>query len=92
VAGSQRLYEASRPADLRRPVPYMWPAKSNDPEFPQPKPGEPQRWPWTGRLCGDHGSPIWEPMHFYHNTVIWRDRKLAFFDYRWTTVTAVGVR
>ncbi len=23
-----------------------------------------------GRLCGDHGSPIWDPIHFYQNTVI----------------------
>jgi hypothetical protein len=22
------------------------------------------------RLCGDHGSPTWEPLMFYHNTVI----------------------
>lgn len=65
--------------DLRRPVAYFWPAKENDPQFPKPKEGEAQRWPWTGRVCGDHGSPIWEPLHFYHNTVITRDA--AFRDY-----------
>ncbi len=65
--------------DLRRPVPYMWPEKADDPNFPEPKAGEPRRWPWTGRLCGDHGSPVWEPLAFYHNTVIWRDS--AFRDY-----------
>jgi len=65
--------------DLRRPVPYIWPAKTDDPNFPPPKPGEPRRWPWTGRMCGDHGSPIWEPIHFYHNTVVVRDP--AFRDY-----------
>jgi len=32
----------------------------------------------ASRLCGDHGSPTWEPLFFYHNTVItagnaWRD-------------------
>jgi hypothetical protein len=30
------------------------------------------------RLCGDHGAPTWEPLFFYHNTVVtagnaWRD-------------------
>ena len=30
------------------------------------------------RMCGDHGSPVWEPLWFYQNTVInagpvWRD-------------------
>jgi hypothetical protein len=24
----------------------------------------------ASRMCGDHGSPTWEPMFFYHNTVI----------------------
>ncbi|MGN6103557.1 MAG: hypothetical protein ACTHU0_00390 [Kofleriaceae bacterium] len=24
----------------------------------------------ASRMCGDHGSPIWEPLFFYHNTVI----------------------
>jgi hypothetical protein len=32
----------------------------------------------ASRLCGDHGAPTWEPLFFYHNTVItagnaWRD-------------------
>jgi len=32
----------------------------------------------ASRLCGDHGSPTWEPLFFYHNTVVtagnaWRD-------------------
>jgi hypothetical protein len=22
------------------------------------------------RLCGDHGSPVWKPLRFYHNTVL----------------------
>ncbi len=25
------------------------------------------------RLCGDHGSPVWEPLFFYHNTVLTAD-------------------
>ena len=24
----------------------------------------------ASRLCGDHGSPTWEPLLFYHNTVV----------------------
>jgi len=24
----------------------------------------------ASRLCGDHGSPTWEPLFFYHNTII----------------------
>ncbi|HUI48070.1 MAG TPA: DUF1565 domain-containing protein [Acidimicrobiia bacterium] len=24
----------------------------------------------AGRVCGDHGSPTWEPLYFYFNTVI----------------------
>lgn len=24
----------------------------------------------TSRTCGDHGSPIWKPMRFYHNTIL----------------------
>jgi hypothetical protein len=26
--------------------------------------------PGRARLCGDHGSPTWEPMTFYHNTFV----------------------
>jgi hypothetical protein len=25
---------------------------------------------WEGRMCGDHGSPIWDPVFFYQNTVL----------------------
>jgi hypothetical protein len=24
----------------------------------------------ASRMCGDHGSPTWEPLFFYHNTVV----------------------
>lgn len=24
----------------------------------------------VARTCGDHGSPVWKPMRFYHNTVL----------------------
>ena len=44
--------------DLRAPVPYG-----------HPLPGAPELTSY-GRLCGDHGGPIWEPLDFYHNTVL----------------------
>jgi len=55
--------------DLREPVHYY-----------QPKgPDQPQQITTFGRLCSDHGSPIWKPMVFYHNTVIAADS--AFRNY-----------
>jgi hypothetical protein len=41
-------------------------------------PGAPQELTSMGRLGGDHGSPAWEPLRFYQNTVIagdtpWRE-------------------
>jgi len=53
--------------DLRAPT-YSWPPK--DAASPA------QRQP--SKLCGDHGSPTWDPMFFYNNTVItaepaWRE-------------------
>jgi hypothetical protein len=41
-------------------------------------PKAPQEFTFMGRLAGDHGSPAWEPLRFYQNTVIsgdgpWRD-------------------
>ncbi len=47
--------------DLRAPVPYG-----------HPLPDAPELTSY-GRLCGDHGGPIWEPLNFYHNTVVTRD-------------------
>lgn len=46
--------------DLRRPIPYGLPASANDPQEISTK----------GRVWGDHGSPVWEPLYFYHNTVV----------------------
>ncbi len=44
--------------DFRRPVMYQWP-------------GEPgHEITSLGRLSGDHGGLTWEPIWFYHNTVI----------------------
>jgi hypothetical protein len=65
--------------DLRRGVAYTWPKAADDPEFKPRKAGDSPRWPWAGRMCGDHGSPTWEPIRFYHNTVVTRDP--AFRDY-----------
>ncbi len=56
--------------DLRSPVHYTWPTKPDDPVFQSKTAGGPEKFPWRGRLCGDHGSPTWEPIFFYHNTVI----------------------
>lgn len=64
--------------DLRGPVHYHWPRSPDDPAF-KPEAGGPSRFPSAGSLCGDHGGPVWEPMAFYHNTVI--ARKAAFRNY-----------
>lgn len=58
--------------DLRCGVAYQWPASPDEPEFVSKVAGETHRFPWAGRLAGDHGSPTWEPMRIYHNTVIYR--------------------
>ena len=44
--------------NLRKPVLYQHP-KPEDKELIH-----------YGRLCGDHGGPVWEPINFYHNTVL----------------------
>jgi hypothetical protein len=46
--------------DFRRPVHYYQPRAADDP----------QKVDSRGRLLGDHGSPAWEPLDFYHNTVL----------------------
>jgi len=55
--------------DLREPVHYGWPTSEDDALFLSKTTGEPQ-FPPGGWLCGDHGSPTWEPIYFYNNTVI----------------------
>lgn len=47
--------------DLRRPVHYQQPGR-----------GEPEVTS-SGRISGDHGGPLWEPMTIYHNTVLLRE-------------------
>ncbi|MDX1944394.1 MAG: hypothetical protein SFU86_03230 [Pirellulaceae bacterium] len=46
--------------DLRRPVWYGWPSG----------PDAPQELTDRGRFAGDHGSPAWEPIWIYHNTIL----------------------
>jgi hypothetical protein len=46
--------------DERKWVPY----------FPPHSSGEPQDLTFKGRMCGDHGSPAWEPLAFYNNTIL----------------------
>jgi hypothetical protein len=45
--------------DLRQPVLYQQPVAGPITTY--------------GRLCGDHGSPAWEPIHFRQNTVYARE-------------------
>lgn len=44
--------------DFRRPVMYQQPGE-NATELPS-----------FGRIMGDHGGPLWEPMTIYHNTIL----------------------
>lgn len=46
--------------DFRQPVMYRWPSGPDDV----------QELDSLGRIAGDHGSPIWEPMWIYHNTIL----------------------
>lgn len=49
--------------DYRRSVMYYHPSG----------PDAPQELSSKGRLASDHGSPLWEPMHIYQNTIICAD-------------------
>lgn len=55
--------------DYRRPVHYHQPASAAAPQAVTSK----------GRFAGDHGSPAWEPMTIYHNTILADDG--AGYDY-----------
>ncbi len=46
--------------DFRRPVHYHWPKDAQSIQEPY----------FRGRFAGDHGSPAWEPMWVYHNTIV----------------------
>jgi hypothetical protein len=60
--------------DQRGPVWYQWPESADDPRLKPTAPGKPAEIPHAGWLMGDHGSPTWEPIRFYHNTVLHRDK------------------
>ena len=47
--------------DLRRPVHYQQPAEGESSVTS------------AGRVSGDHGGPLWEPMTIYHNTILTRE-------------------
>jgi hypothetical protein len=49
--------------DFRRPVHYYWPTG----------PDAPQEITSLGRFAGDHGSPGWEKMDIYNNTILCGD-------------------
>ncbi len=55
--------------DLRRGTFGIPPASIKDDEATSDFP----KWMRPSRLVGDHGSPVWEPMIFYHNTVLWHE-------------------
>jgi hypothetical protein len=68
IGAGVRIYRNT--IDMRPAVAYGWPAAVNDPAYvPQGPGGRLAGWP-GGWLCGDHGSPTWEPVWFYHNTVL----------------------
>jgi len=55
--------------DLRDVIRYHQPSS----------PGEAQEISSHGRVAGDHGSPAWEPINFYHNTVLFNtDRTRSY--------------
>ena len=56
--------------DLRRPVHYGRPGEPNSPAFEPDGPNGLPRVAYRGRVWGEHGGPMWEPMFIYHNTVI----------------------
>ncbi len=60
--------------DFRRPVLAGQPRGAD----------EPQELASFGRSVGDHGSPIWEPMFFYQNTIIAREPAFrSFYAHGW---------
>jgi hypothetical protein len=62
--------------DMRGAVPYFPPKMPGDPRFVT-KDGE--RLPAKARLASDHGSPTWEPIWFYHNTVLTAEKAFRGF-------------
>ncbi len=60
--------------DQRGPVWYQWPESPDDPRLKPVVAGKPAEIPHSGWLMGDHGSPTWEKIYFYQNTVLFRDK------------------
>lgn len=58
--------------DLRGPVPYEHPGADNPPAIPS-----------GGRIAGDHGGPVWDPMRIYHNTFIVTGPQMSGFPFGW---------
>lgn len=58
--------------DLRGPVPYQHPGADNPPAITT-----------AGRISGDHGGPVWDPMRIYHNTFITRSRQMTGYPFGW---------
>jgi len=72
------VFVARNVFDQRGEVRYQWPSAADDPLFAPAKPGGPARVPHTGFLNGDHGSPTWEKIYYYHNTFLFAEK--AFRD------------
>lgn len=58
--------------DLRGPVPYQHPGADNPPAITT-----------AGRISGDHGGPVWDPMRIYHNTFIIRSPQMYGYPFGW---------
>ncbi len=58
--------------DLRGPVPYGHPGPDNPPTITT-----------AGRISGDHGGPIWDPMRIYHNTFIIKSPQMYGYPFGW---------
>lgn len=65
--------------DYRQPVLYHQPASEKEPQEVTSK----------GRFASDHGSPAWEPMNIYHNTII-ADEKPRYTYGTWGLGGAMG--
>lgn len=69
---SDGVYIYRNVIDLRGPVPYGHPGPDNPPALTS-----------FGRISGDHGGPIWDPMTVYHNTFIVRSPQMRGFPLGW---------
>jgi hypothetical protein len=58
--------------DLRGPVPYGHPGKTEPPAITS-----------FGRISGDHGGPTWDPMFVYHNTFLMKSPQMRGYPHGW---------